>query len=419
MRSTLQRLTFSHPTNMVFVAIVGGAVYVVIDGIIFRLVLEPLSWPDQVLSFIEVFYLFLLPLALIAGAVFLLGRKWLSALCYFSAACIVGASIFLLRALHGDRFAFPARAESSRLRQLKQGKRAKRLKAESNCWGCLTVRRCAIPFVRAMAVVALAGIRLSAGAAIFCLLVLAKGASADDAFIPQCPKMLVEAESFAHDCLSNARKLSRVFYPGGHGVGEPETYSTYFKDAPAGSHFALGCTLNWQHKINFLGIYYSTDGNNFSKANAAPIRFIDAQGNVGVMIDGAPVTLLAVRQFGSEWIPLRYPGSTPKNCESARLPNGYLADSEAEFSVEGDLSIRNPTLKVCIVGACRSYQFMQFFMDGESQIVHHELSLRVLFGSAGNILVEDKYYDDSCGKWYRNLAYTEDIVHELCRMESK
>jgi hypothetical protein len=179
--------------------------------------------------------------------------------------------------------------------------------------------------------------------------------------------------------------------------------------------------LNWQHKISFLGIYYSTDGNNFSKANTAPIRFVDTQGNVGLMIDGAPVTLLAVRQFGSEDIPLRYPVSAPKNCESPLLPNGKLADGRGQFTVQGDITPQSPTLKVCSSGgACRDYEYTQFFKSGESQIFYHDRSLRIFIGTAGNVFVENEYYEDFCERSrHNNSAHTENIVTELCLIGDK
>jgi hypothetical protein len=256
---------------------------------------------------------------------------------------------------------------------------------------------------------------------ILCLLISAKSASADDIFIPQCPEMLPGAETFAQECLSNARSFSRVFYPGGHEPGEPETYSIYFKDASTTSHFALGCTLNRQHKTGFFGIYYSTDGNHFAKANTAPIRFVDAQGNVGLMIDGAPVTLLAVRQFESEDFPLRYPASAPKNCESPLLPNGKTADGRGQFTVQGDLTPQSPALKACNSGgACRDYKYTQFFKSGESQIFYHDPSLRIFVGTAGNVFVENEYYEKFCERSrHNNSAHTENIVTELCLIGDK
>lgn len=250
------------------------------------------------------------------------------------------------------------------------------------------------------------------------LFLSANGAYAD-AFIPECPEMLREANSFAQACLSNAREFSRVFYPGGHGPGEREIYSAYFKEGPAGSHFALGCALNGYRKIIFLGIYYSTNGENFAQANSAQIRFIDAQGDVGLTIDGASITLLAVRQFGGQNIPLRYQPPTPKNCESALLSDGRLVDANGEFRVEGDSTSPRPALEVCYGDSCHDYLYTQFFDSQNSQIIFHRDALWLLIGSRGNIIVEDQFLTNSCGKWYRNLASTENIVTELCRLPKK
>jgi hypothetical protein len=246
------------------------------------------------------------------------------------------------------------------------------------------------------------------------LLVCANVAFASDTFIPQCPGMLLEAESFAKECLINAREFSRTFYPGGLGPGQPETHSAYFKAAAEGSHFALGCTLNKRRQIQSLGIYYSVNGDHFAKANTARIRFIDLSGNVGLEIDSESVTLLAIRQFAGSQIALRHRASMPKNCESPLLPNGYLEDASGQFKIEGDLAVERPILSVCRVGYCHHDQFIQFFMRGESQIIHHEPSLRVLIGSAGNIVVQNEYHERSCGEWHHNLEHTQDVVSELC-----
>ena len=62
---------------------------------------------------------------------------------------------------------------------------------------------------------------------------------------------------------------------------------------------------------------------------------------------------------------------------------------------------------------------IQFFKQQDSRIIYHAHALRTFVGSAGNILVEKEFYENFCGKWYRNLAYTENIVSELCGMGPK
>jgi hypothetical protein len=260
------------------------------------------------------------------------------------------------------------------------------------------------------------GIRLFLRVVFVCIPVLSSLANASDIFIPGCSEMLADADAFAQDCLTNAREFTRDFYPSGHGPAVPETHSAYFRSAPPSSHFALGCTLNRLHKIEFLGLYYSIDPNNFAKANVASFRFIDFQGNVGLTVDGSPVTLLAVRQFGDLKIPLRFPGRV-KNCESAILSDGTVMDDGGQFGVEGELESPAPNLKVCYFGSCKSYEFNQFFMQPGGRIVFHTGALRVLISSTGSLLVERNYLEASCGKWFRNLDRTQNIASELCGIQ--
>jgi hypothetical protein len=173
--------------------------------------------------------------------------------------------------------------------------------------------------------------RFSSGA--FAVLVSCHAAIAAEAeFYSQCHKLFPVADDFAHECLQRARPFSRTFYPSGGSRGEVEAFSTYFKTLDAPSHFVLGCVLDFKHKISFAGLYYSAQPLDMARFNEYPIAFIDFDGNVGLKIDGAQHTLIAVRQFVTDVIPPRLRGR-PQNCEDPRIEtmNGSNATALHRF----------------------------------------------------------------------------------------
>lgn len=81
--------------------------------------------------------------------------------------------------------------------------------------------------------------------------------AAEVEFYRQCHRFLPIADQFPRECEERARPFSRMFYPSGGNRGEAERFSVYFRPLDKPSRFVLGCVLNFKHKINFAGIYYS------------------------------------------------------------------------------------------------------------------------------------------------------------------
>jgi hypothetical protein len=247
-------------------------------------------------------------------------------------------------------------------------------------------------------------------------------------FTEQCPALFAEADNFAKECLGRARKSVRDFYPasplaGAYSGPDREVHGAYFRPAAPGSHFALGCTLNRKHEINFLGVYYSTNGDNFKIANTAPISFVDFQGNVGLSVGKDRVTLLAVRQFGTDLVPLRYPdGMTVKNCEPSILPDGAVNNMSVSLRVreyqDGDKTNVNTCIGVTEEDLCHTHEYISFFKSNRPNIIGSEMPEFWLIGDGGDFLVEKKIQESSCRNKEKTLAsgspHILNILTELC-----
>jgi hypothetical protein len=256
-------------------------------------------------------------------------------------------------------------------------------------------------------------------------------------FTKQCPKLLAIADDFAHECLKRARSFSRDFYPESFSGGfldapEKEEHAAYFRAVDTGSHFGLGCTLNQDHKINFLGVYYAAKSSSFTKANTAPLSYIDFQGNVGLQVDGKVVNLMALRQFGTDFIPLRYrilgteydpsilkdPHVIPpvKNCESPNRPDGRVNSPGASYFISESQDHGEHVITICVDNpnkkdpGCRSSSYIDYFPNKNQQIIDYEqLSALWLIRDGGGLSVSKKQYEIAC-----HAPNDVSIVKEMC-----
>jgi hypothetical protein len=104
----LRRLFFSHPTNIIPIAFFWAVPFALLDGLIGSRIKDGTSSWAYFFGILGLFDRLFFLFVLIGGAIFLLGRGWKSALCYFAASCILYVSIIGSLALKGDRFAFTA-----------------------------------------------------------------------------------------------------------------------------------------------------------------------------------------------------------------------------------------------------------------------------------------------------------------------
>lgn len=238
----------------------------------------------------------------------------------------------------------------------------------------------------------------------FCQVAIA----AESLFYSQCYKQLPIADDFANECKQRARPFSRTFYPGGGSRGELESYSAYFKALDAPSHFVLGCVLDFRHQINFAGLYYSAQPLDMSKFESYPIAFIDPGDNVGLQIDGAQHTFVAVRQFVTKLIPARL-RLAPKDCEDPKIESvgGVAATAEEHFR-----ALDEGRMEYCLGDACRPVKYRAFGVH-EAPIVYSYHDLFMVDGN-GVLMLKDDYFRDVCATWKRPVASEYNLIYEMC-----
>ena len=233
-------------------------------------------------------------------------------------------------------------------------------------------------------------------------------AAAESQFYLQCERFLPIANSFASECQQRARPFTRTFYPSGGSRGEVESYSTYFKALDGPSHFVLGCVLDFKHKINFLGLYYSSSPLDMARFDDFPIVFIDPSDNVGFQIDDVQRTLVAVRQFVTDVIPPRLTGR-PKNCEDPHIES--MAGARAEALVHFR-KIDQDEMEFCNGDYCRPVRYLTFGGVHTTPIIYSFYDL-FLIDSDGVLMLRDDYFKATC-TWKRDAPSVYNFIREMC-----
>jgi hypothetical protein len=117
-------------------------------------------------------------------------------------------------------------------------------------------------------------------------------------FLQLCQNFLPKTESLLSECKKNARPFKRNFYPGGSGSPVQENFRVWFDTENAGSHFGTGCVVLGEDHVRFLGLYFFLDSKAFRSGNSADFKFVDFQGNVGILLpNGSVRTMLAVHKL--------------------------------------------------------------------------------------------------------------------------
>ena len=141
-----------------------------------------------------------------------------------------------------------------------------------------------------------------------------------DNFYYQCQKYTAVASDFYKTCIDRARPYERTFYPGGGVRGEVESFRFYLNPIQTPTRFLLGCVVNANGKLNYVGMYYSHAPLTVAESNMKEAVFVDYDDSIGIAPEGRQVTLIAIRQFASDVIPERFPGFR-KNCEKQGMEN--------------------------------------------------------------------------------------------------
>ena len=234
-------------------------------------------------------------------------------------------------------------------------------------------------------------------------------ASTEAAFYAQCHALLPIADEFAKECMQRAKPFSRTFYPSGGNRGEKESYSTYFKTLSAPSHFVLGCVLNFEHKLNFVGLYYTARPLDMSTFSEDKVVFIDPNDNVGLDADGIQTTFVAIRQFVTDTIPRRFP-VIPKNCEDSGIDETSGSKATGLYHIR---QLDDRRFQHCFADHCLIEMYRSFFGMHDAPIIYI-IDWRIFIDANGILLLEEKFRDDACKSYKRNLPYVYDIVTEAC-----
>jgi len=235
--------------------------------------------------------------------------------------------------------------------------------------------------------------------------------AAETEFYSQCRKLFPIADEFARECQEHARPFSRTFYPSGGSRGEVESYSIYFRPLNTPSHFVLGCVLNFKHKLDFVGLYYTARPLDMSQFNSYGIVFVDPNDNGGLIIDGVQNTFIAVRQFVTNIIPARVE-LWPRNCDDAGLETLGNVVATTKLS-ERFRKIDDNNEEYCMGTYCVTNSYSVFVSKHIAPIIYGEHDLFMIDGN-GSILIEAPYYKDVCAGWKGNAAMSYNIIYEMC-----
>jgi hypothetical protein len=238
-----------------------------------------------------------------------------------------------------------------------------------------------------------------------------------DDFFSQCPVLQGQLDKFANICLLNAREQESSF------DGESEVHGAYFGSASPGSHFALGCTLNWKHQIDFIGVYYSVNGNNFALANLSPLAYVDFFGNAGTVVGGKLANFVMIRQFGDASFPPHFQGNIVKNCENSESKTHEIYGTfGGSFSLRRRFVLGKDLITGCIGGACLpEVPYTQFFGTADSPVIYNGQFFTFLIEDDGSLLVANHDLAKYCPTYRENEASGKlskpsgfDMLREIC-----
>jgi len=238
-------------------------------------------------------------------------------------------------------------------------------------------------------------------------------AAASTEFNRQCLRLYPQADAFAQKCLSDAVPFSRMFYPGGGTRGEPENFSVLFSDAFPNSHFIMGCVLNADRQLHYVGLYYKTSVEPLPPFKSEDIGFVDFQDNVGLRIKGRKHILIAVRQFVTNNIPQRY-GWGARNCEPGDMeghtpgPNSTTLVRKPDSPGEWLYRFQGSTKPKVV-------PYRVYFGPGTAPHIWRIVGTTVIDAN-GALLIPQDWLESACRKW-RDIYAEHGIIQEACGLE--
>ncbi|MCC8942964.1 hypothetical protein H8A99_42795 [Bradyrhizobium sp. Arg68] len=166
----------------------------------------------------------------------------------------------------------------------------------------------------------------------------------------------------------------------------------YFRSLDAPSHFLLGCVLDFNRKINFVGLYYSARPLDMSQFDRSTVVFVDPNDNVGLSIGDRQRTLIAVRQFVTSSIPARLEGR-PKNCEEA---TPETTDGETATPYKRFRKIDAAQIEYCSGTACRVASYVTPVGIHSAPIIYAHNDV-FFIDASGALTIKSDFFERRCG----------------------
>ncbi|MGO4449094.1 hypothetical protein AB4Y96_09215 [Phyllobacterium sp. TAF24] len=228
-------------------------------------------------------------------------------------------------------------------------------------------------------------------------------------FDRQCQRLLPLADNFARKCLTEAVPFSRV-----HNKTGSEEFRVLFSDAYPNSHFIMGCMVDWQNQLRYVGMYYKTSTDQLPIFKSDQIGAVDYQANVGLDVAGRKQVLIAIHQFITDLIPARF--NAVSNCEKGSIDGSRITENNPVVTFDDSEKKR---LTYCVSSssnACNTYEYKQYFETGHDGPIIAAPAFDSFFITAnGGLIATDKYYNAYCGSSMPPVYGVEGIIQEICR----
>jgi len=242
-----------------------------------------------------------------------------------------------------------------------------------------------------------------------------------EANIPECPRWVRLADDFYDDCRVHARYFTRLFYPGGLEPGVPEQHYAWFYIDPKSKnpHFLMGCMLQRDRSLRFLGLYYTPDPSAIAVANNAAIQGIEPDGNVVLSVNDFPVTLTAVRAFSTKKIKTIWKHAV--NCESPLSEDGYYYTKGERVLADLSRFDQDHTINIGHFQRTRKdVRYVELFPSGKPRDIIYQEGLLFLIESSGSVLVKKDWLEKKCTEGIRDrIAHSPWLFHQLCRLTGR
>lgn len=246
---------------------------------------------------------------------------------------------------------------------------------------------------------------------LFAAIILGPAAAKENTeFFSQCQILLPAADKFEVECTKNAVPFGRTFYPSGQGDGEAESFRVLFSNYRGNSQFILGCVISGNPMTAHVNLYYKTTSAPLPPLTKEKIKYVDFNNNVGLLINGKRVVLLAIRQVVTPKIKEGLPG-VPRNCDQGSINKGLPSEENPTMEpVEGSDSL----FKYCYSNAypCEIEKYHSSFGRPGGNITFSP-AYKLFIDDNGKLIVRDEYRKEACKSW-KDIYSDSAIILDTC-----